>query len=35
MAPIEKDIRVVLVSCDLALRRMSFVPAPEPEERRP
>ncbi|HMA55047.1 MAG TPA: ribonuclease R [Acidobacteriota bacterium] len=29
------SVRVVLVSCDLALRRMSFVPAPEHEERRP
>jgi ribonuclease R len=29
------SVRVVLVSCDLALRRMSFVPAPDPEERRP
>jgi ribonuclease R len=28
-------VRVVLVSCDLALRRMSFVPASDPEERRP
>jgi ribonuclease R len=28
-------VRVVLVSCDLALRRMSFVPAPEREETRP
>ena len=28
------DVRVVLVSCDLALRRMSFVPAADPEERR-
>jgi len=27
------DVRVVLVSCDLALRRMSFVPAADPEER--
>ncbi len=29
------SVRVVLVSCDLALRRMSFVPAPDHEERRP
>ncbi len=29
------SVRVVLVSCDLALRRMSFVPAADPEERRP
>jgi ribonuclease R len=28
-------VRVVLVSCDLALRRMSFIPAPEREEKRP
>ena len=28
-------VRVVLVSCDLALRRMSLVPASDPEERRP
>jgi len=28
-------VRVVLVSCDPALRRMSFVPAADPEERRP
>ncbi len=28
-------VRVTLVSCDLALRRMSFVPAPDEEERRP
>jgi ribonuclease R len=27
-------VRVILVSCDPALRRMSFVPAPDPEERR-
>ena len=27
-------VRVVLVSCDLALRRMSLVPASDPEERR-
>ena len=27
-------VRVVLVSCDPALRRMSFVPAADPEERR-
>jgi ribonuclease R len=26
-------VRVTLVSCDLALRRMSFVPAPDEEER--
>jgi len=29
------SVRVVLVSCDLALRRMSFVPAPDREEHRP
>ena len=29
------SVRVVLVSCDLALRRMSFVPAADTEERRP
>jgi len=29
------SVRVVLVSCDLALRRMSLVPAADPEERRP
>ncbi|MGZ5487809.1 MAG: ribonuclease R [Candidatus Aminicenantales bacterium] len=29
------SVRVVLVSCDLALRRMSFVPAADAEERRP
>ena len=28
-------VRVTLVSCDLALRRMSFVPAPDREEHRP
>jgi ribonuclease R len=28
-------VRVILVSCDPALRRMSFVPAADPEERRP
>jgi ribonuclease R len=28
-------VRVTLVSCDPALRRMSFVPAAAPEERRP
>jgi ribonuclease R len=28
-------VRVVLVACDPALRRMSFVPAADPEERRP
>ena len=28
-------VRVVLVSCDPALRRMGFVPAPDPEESRP
>ena len=28
-------VRVILVSCDPALRRMGFVPAPDPEERRP
>jgi ribonuclease R len=28
-------VRVVLVSCDLAQRRMSFVPAPDKEEKRP
>ena len=28
-------IRVMLVSCDPALRRLSFVPATDPEERRP
>jgi len=28
-------VRVVLVSCDLALRRMSFIPAPDREEERP
>ncbi|OGD14707.1 MAG: ribonuclease R [Candidatus Aminicenantes bacterium RBG_16_66_30] len=27
-------VRVILVSCDPALRRMSFVPAADPEERR-
>src|SRR5512138_2421998 len=27
--------RVILVSCDLALRRMSFMPAPDREEHRP
>jgi ribonuclease R len=26
-------VRVILVSCDPALRRMGFVPAPDPEER--
>jgi exoribonuclease R len=26
-------VRVVLASCDPALRRMGFVPAPEPEEK--
>jgi len=29
------EVRVILVSCDPALRRMSFVPAAEPEEDRP
>ena len=29
------EVRVILVSCDPALRRMSFVPAADPEERRP
>jgi ribonuclease R len=29
------DVRVILVSCDPALRRMSFVPAADPEENRP
>jgi ribonuclease R len=29
------SVRVVLVSCDLALRRMSFTPAPDREEKRP
>jgi exoribonuclease R len=29
------SVRVVLVSCDLALRRMSFIPAPDREEKRP
>ena len=29
------SVRVVLVSCDLALRRMSFMPAPDREEKRP
>jgi ribonuclease R len=28
-------VRVTLVSCDPVLRRMSFVPAADPEERRP
>jgi len=28
-------VRVILVSCDPVLRRMSFVPAPEPERIRP
>lgn len=28
-------VRVILVSCDPVLRRMSFVPAADPEERRP
>jgi ribonuclease R len=28
-------VRVILVSCDPALRRMNFVPASDPEERRP
>jgi hypothetical protein len=27
-------VRVTLVSCDSALRRMSFVPAADPEEDR-
>jgi ribonuclease R len=29
------EVRVILVSCDPALRRMSFVPAVDPEESRP
>ena len=29
------EVRVILVSCDPALRRMSFVPAADPEEDRP
>ena len=29
------EVRVILVSCDPALRRMSFVPAEEPERSRP
>lgn len=29
------EVRVILVSCDPVLRRMSFVPAADPEERRP
>jgi ribonuclease R len=29
------EVRVILVSCDPALRRMSFVPAADPEEHRP
>ncbi len=29
------EVRVMLVSCDPALRRMSFVPAADPEESRP
>jgi ribonuclease R len=29
------EVRVILVSCDPALRRMSFVPAADPEERCP
>jgi len=28
-------VRVILVSCDPALRRMSFIPASDPEARRP
>jgi len=28
------EVRVILVSCDPALRRMSFMPASDPEERR-